>query len=105
MPPGVEELTFSFGTVVQIVTLVVAAVGSWFYLRNRFEQNATQLANVNKTLSALDTKLDTKFGDLEKDMQKQNESIIKIEAHGTVLEDRISTLNDRVTAMAGPRAR
>ncbi len=93
----IEELTFSFATMVQLMGGVAFAVSAWFYLRSRFEQNATQLSQVTTTLSSLDKKLDTKFESLDEKFQKQNESIIKIEAHGTVLEERIR-------AMAGPRA-
>ncbi|MGI9249904.1 MAG: hypothetical protein ACR2PR_01730 [Pseudohongiellaceae bacterium] len=100
---AVEALTFSFATMVQIVTLVVAAAGSWFYLRSKFESNATALNHVTTTLTTLDKKLDKKFDAISTDMEKQSKSIIKIEAHGSVMEERISNLSERVNAMAGPR--
>ena len=88
---------------VQIVGFASFVVSAWFYLRNRFEQNTTALSTVTTTLASMDKKIDRKFEGINSEMKKQNESIIKIEAHGTVMEERIGNLSTRVQAMAGPR--
>jgi hypothetical protein len=94
----IEDVTFSLGTVVQIVSLAIAAAGSFFYLRGQFQQFTLTLNRVTTEI----IKLDTKFDNINTSIAEQNTTIIRIEAHGTIMERSIESLDDRVRAMAGP---
>ena len=91
----VEDLTFSFSDVMQIVTGAVALEGAWFYLKRQFNLNGERLAHVetsitsqNKTLEDMDGKLDgvvTSINDTAR-------AVIEIKARGDVLEERFKAL-------------
>ena len=96
---GAEELTFSTATVVQLLLGVAALASAWFYLQGRFDRLADTTTNISKTLEKLDKKVDS-FGD---GLEEQAKTIVRIEAHGSVMEERLNTVAQRVEAIARPR--
>lgn len=87
-----------------IIGAVATVVGGWFYMRNKFESNSTRLSAMEIKLDAHGTEMKeavtqigVKIDSVKEEVTKQNVTIAKIEAHGAVLEQKIA-------AMAGPRA-
>lgn len=100
--PNVEELTFSLGTVVQIVSLVIAAVSAWFYLRKNFEANSMRIKRVETDIHAhgeamtvavkdIGSKLDTISGNLH----DTKTELVRIAGAGDVLATRVGALEAR----------
>lgn len=106
----VDDLMFTTGEVLQIIAVVVAAASAWFYLQSKFRSNEEKLTTVAADMEELSGKfdavvettntrweehnklMDTRFTDLKDTVTKQNEAIIKIEAHGTLLEERLERI-------------
>lgn len=101
---GLDDLTFSFGDMVQIVGAVLTLSSAWWYMRNQFQSNKDRLTNVEIKLDAHGTEmteavntLGIKIDEVKTEVTKQNVTIARIEAHGNVLEQKLA-------AIAGPRA-
>ncbi len=94
---GATELAFTVDDVIKLLGVGAAILAGYFFLKTQFEQNAAAIEKLDRSVSAIDKKIDRKFEVVNTELQKQAKMIVKVEAHGTILEERIQ-------AMAGPRA-
>lgn len=93
---GAQELAFTVDDIIKMLGAGAVVISGYYFLKNHFERNAEAIAKLDTRVIAVDSKLDTKFDAVNTELQKQAKTIVRIEAHGTVLEERIQ-------AMAGPR--
>ncbi len=99
MPAGVEQLSFSFTTVIEIMSLVVAGASAWFYLRSQFHHNEQSIEQVKTDLVAHGelsqrsiVTLGEKIDDLATKVGDQSNAIVRIEARGEILEGQVLAL-------------
>ena len=92
-----EGATFTVDDVLKLLGAGAAIIAGYYFLKTQFEQNAASIEKLDRSVSAIDKKIDRKFETVNTELQKQGKMIVKVEAHGTILEERIQ-------AMAGPRA-
>ncbi len=99
---GIEDLTFSFETVVQLITLVVAIVLAWAYLKKNFEANDVRLSSVEEDLkanaddvTAAIERISIKIDGIHSDMQDQHVELVKITGTGDLLAQRIQSLENK----------
>lgn len=103
---GVEELTFSLGTVIQLVLFAVSIASGWAYLKKNFEAHSTRFANVENDIATHTSnvtqaieKMSTKIDVIHQDANNHRAEMIKISGAGDVLATRVSALeNERTRA-------
>ena len=101
---GVDDLTFSFGDVVQIGAALLALSSAWWYMRNQFQNNTNRISSIESKLDTHGTEMttavtniNTKLDGIVTSIADQNIKIAQIEARGKVFEEKFD-------AIAGPRA-
>lgn len=99
---GIEDLTFSFGTVVQLVGLAVGGATAWVYLKKNFEANSDRIERIEKGLEKHGTEMSgavkslaSTMDEIKTSIHETNTELVRIAGNGNVLEARIGALEAR----------
>jgi len=100
---GIEDLTFSFATVIQLVAFVIALVSGWGFMKKNFEANKVKLERVEEDLksnaedvtSAIE-RISLKIDGIHSDNRDQHLELVRLTGSDDLLAQRITAIENQI---------